>query len=121
MASIVRDSESPGLAPNISAAKVRIVSWSSVYSRSRVGRPIPCRLRVAACALDSGITGGGDSPSSPRIRRSKSRGKLLVRSASGKRHLISCVEKDFLPVLLTQGALEPLGLDPASALGLTPQ
>ena len=79
---MVRDSESPGLAPSISAAKARIVCWSRVYSRSRVGRPIPCRLRVAACALDSGIVGGGGSPSSPRISRSKSSGKLLVRSAS---------------------------------------
>src|SRR5512135_3570765 len=40
---------------------------------------------------------------------------------AGKRHLISCVEQDFLAILIAQGAPEPLGLDPTSAAGLARQ
>ncbi len=48
-------------------------------------------------------------------------GENVVPVVSGKRHLISCIEQDFLPILFTQGTLQPLGLDSASALGLTLQ
>src|SRR5215471_11826760 len=46
---------------------------------------------------------------------------LTRGQAPGLPRLICCVEQGFLPVLVTRRALQPLGLDPAPALGLALQ
>src|SRR5512135_949597 len=45
----------------------------------------------------------------------------MVVRPPGLPRLISCIEQSFLAVLITRGALQSLGLDPASATGLTLQ